>query len=200
MKTPLPAQILSLTGAMPEGTPLSAKELLHLGARAAVDQALSRLARQGKLMRSGRGLYVRPIESRFGTRAPAPEKVVTEMAKLRGETVVPHGAAAANRLGLTSQVPMHATYLTSGPSRHLKLGAQSIELQHVPSWQLTHAQRPSGEVLRALAWAGRPGASEALTHLKPSLTPKVREELLASRAALPEWLAQTISTQLAAAA
>jgi len=42
-----------------------------------------------------------------------------EAAKLRGETIAPHGAAAANRLGLTTQVPMRTTYLTSGRSRPL---------------------------------------------------------------------------------
>ena len=41
---------------LPEGTPVAAKELLHLGSRAAVDQALSRLVRRGSLMRAGRGI------------------------------------------------------------------------------------------------------------------------------------------------
>ena len=51
----------------PEGVPVSAKGLLHLGRRAAADQALSRLARRGDLMRTGRGLYVLPVKNRFGT-------------------------------------------------------------------------------------------------------------------------------------
>lgn len=149
-------------------------------------------------MRSGRGLYVLPVENRFGTRAPSPEKVVAESARLRGETIAPHGAAAANRLGLTTQVPMRTTYLTSGPSRQLKLGAQSVELKHVPPWQLLHANRKSGEVLRALAWSGRTHAHEILARLKPKLTPEVREELFGSRPSLPGWLAETISIVLAA--
>jgi hypothetical protein len=198
MKMKLAQQILAQATTLPEGTPLAAKGFLHLGNRAAIDQTLSRLSRAGKLMRSGRGLYVLPVESRFGARAPSPEKVVAESARLRGETIAPHGAAAANRLGLTTQVPMRTTYLTSGPSRELKLGAQSIELQHAPSWQLLNANLESGEVLRALAWRGRPHAREALEQLKPKLTPEVREELIASRPSLPGWLAETISLELAA--
>jgi hypothetical protein len=198
MKTKLAQQILAQATTLPEGTPLAAKGFLHLGNRAAIDQTLSRLSRAGKLMRSGRGLYVLPVESRFGARAPSPEKVVAESARLRGETIAPHGAAAANRLGLTTQVPMRTTYLTSGPSRELKLGAQSIELQHAPPWQLLNANLESGEVLRALAWRGRPHAREALEQLKPKLTPEVREELIASRPSLPGWLAETISLELAA--
>lgn len=198
MKTKLQQQVLAHASTLPEGAPLAAKGFLHLGTRAAIDQALSRLSRGGRLLRSGRGLYVLPVEGRFGTRAPSPEKVVAESAKLRGETIAPHGAVAANRLGLTTQVPMRTTYLTSGPSRELKLGAQSIELKHVPPWQLLNANLESGAVLRALVWSGRPHAREALQQLKPKLTPEVREELLASRSSLPGWLAETISRELAA--
>jgi len=190
-------QILAYASALPEGTPLTAKGLLQWGARAAIDQALSRLSRAGKLMRTGRGLYVLPVESRFGTRAPSAEKVVAESARLRGETIASHGAAAANHLGLTTQVPMRTVYLTSGPSRQLKLGAQSIELKHVPAWQLLNANRESGEVLRALAWSGRPRAREVLAQLKPRFNSQVREELVACRSSLPGWLAETISRELA---
>ena len=105
-------------------------------------------------MRAGRGAYVRPIETRFGVRAPSAEKVVEAIASLRGETVVSHGAAAANALGLTTQVPVRVVYLTSGRSRHLKLGAQVVELKHAPGWQLIKAGQPAGEAVRALAWLG----------------------------------------------
>ena len=196
--TSLAKQILTYASKLPEGVPLTAKGLLHLGGRAATDQALSRLARAGIVIRLGRGLYALPVETRFGQRPPAPEKVVAESAKLRGETIATHGAAAANRLGLTTQVPLRTRYLTSGPSRKITVGAQRIELEHVPHWQLTNANRESGDVVRALAWNGQSQAREALARLKPRLPPQVREELIASRASLPTWLAETISHELAA--
>ncbi len=61
----LATRIMEHGNRLPEGTPVVAKELLHLGSRAAVDQALSRLVRRGTLMRAARGIYVRPVESRF---------------------------------------------------------------------------------------------------------------------------------------
>ena len=113
----LASRVMEYVNGLPEGTPVAAKELLHLGRRAAVDQALSRLVRRASLMRAGRGIYIRPVESRFGTRPPAASKVVEGIAAQRGERMVPHGAAAANELGLTTQVPVREVYLTSGPSR-----------------------------------------------------------------------------------
>ena len=57
----------------------------QLGSRAAVDQAFSRLAKEEKLLRVARGAYVAPITSRFGTRAPAPEKVLEALANQSDE-------------------------------------------------------------------------------------------------------------------
>ena len=42
-------QILSVAAARPEGTMLSAKELLHLGTRGSVDRALARLVERARL-------------------------------------------------------------------------------------------------------------------------------------------------------
>ena len=55
--TRLTEQILAHATGLPEGAPVSAKSLLHLGNRAAVDQALSRLSERGQLIRAGRGVY-----------------------------------------------------------------------------------------------------------------------------------------------
>lgn len=190
---PLAEQIMHHARTLPEGEPLYAKQLLGLGSRAGVDQALSRLARTGALLRVGRGLYVRPIESRFGTRAPETEKLVEAIAGARGETVASHGAAAANALGLTTQVPTRSIYLTSGRSRTLTLGKLKVELQHVPSWQLTLAGRPGGEIVRALAWLGPERACQLSPLLKLKAQRSAIEEVARARIRLPEWMARQVS-------
>src|SRR5574337_480786 len=138
----LTEQILAYAEGLPEGTPVAAKSLLHLGNRAAVDQTLSRLAERGRLIRAGRGVYLHPVTGRFGTRSPSIEQAVEALATQRGEIIVPNGAAAANALGLTTQVPVRSVYLTSGRSRTMSLGKQIVELRHAPRWQLTLASRP----------------------------------------------------------
>ena len=193
----LTEEILEHSRNVPEGALLTAKGLLHLGQRAAVDQALSRLARRGKLLRASRGLYVRPVESRFGARAPTTEKVVAGLAELRGETVASHGAAAANALGLTSQVPVRSVYLTSGPSRKLRLGRQSVEMRHAPAWQLVLAGRPAGEILRALAWLGPSKAEAAMLTLRRTLPASDLQALAKAAPLLPTWLAQQVSQSFA---
>jgi|SRR5712691_2022488 len=189
----LAEKVLKHANGLSEGTPLAAKELLHLGSRAAVDQVLSRLVRRGVLLRAGRGVYVQPVESRFGTRAPSTAKMVEGLAAQRGETIVAHGAAAANTLGLTTQVPVREVFLTSGPSRRLKLGSQIVELRHAPAWQLVLPGRGAGNVVRALAWLGPKKAGEAIRRLKLKLPPAELEEIASARARLPTWMAREVS-------
>ncbi|WP_430625010.1 DUF6088 family protein [Rhizorhabdus histidinilytica] len=188
----LTEQILAHAEMLPEGTPLAAKSLLHLGSRAGVDQALSRLAERGKLIRAGRGVYLRPIKSRFGARAPSVEQAVEALAVQRGEVIVPNGAAAANALGLTTQVPVRSVYLTSGRSRTMTLGKQLVELRHAPRWQLALADRPAGQAVRALAWLGPEKAESALKALKRKLPPTAFGELVAAAPQFPTWLARSV--------
>lgn len=179
-------------------TPFCAKELLHLGSRAAVDQALSRLVRAEKILRVSWGQYVLPVESRFGTRPPAVESVLQEVAKRRGETIASSGAAAANSLGLTTQVPGRMVYLTSGPSRTIKFGAQSVELRHAPRWELILARETAGEAVRALSWLGPSQARAGLALLKRKLPKPTLDQIAEQRGTFPAWLAQTVSAALVA--
>ncbi len=189
----LTTAVINQVGKAPEGVPVAAKELLHLGSRAAVDQTLSRLARRGSLIRVGRGLYVRPVEGRFGVRPPESATVVQAIVEQRGENVVPHGAAAANELGLTTQVPVREIYLTSGPTRKLKLGNQIVEFRHAPAWQLALPGREAGALIRALAWLGPDQASHAVEAVRGRLPESELKAVVELRRILPTWMAQQVS-------
>lgn len=189
----LPKRIMAHAQAVPEATPLCAGALLHLGNRAAVDQALSRLAKSGELLRICQGVYMCPIETRFGLRNPSVGKAVRALSELWGEVMVPCGAGAANVLGLTNQNPIRSIYLTSGPDRELRFGMLSVLLRHAPRWQLVAPDRPAGMIVRALSWLHPEEAEEALRKVTPKLSAEDRSGLLEARAVLPGWMAQTVS-------
>ncbi len=191
----LPETILLHAHSLSEGGVISPKQFLHLGSRAAVDQALSRLTKQGRLLRAGSGMYVTPVSGRFGTRPPAPEKVVAALAAQHGEAMAAHGASAANALGLTRQVPIREVYLTSGRTRTLTLGRSEVLVKHAPRWMLALGSRPAGAAVRALAWMGQPHAAESLAALHRTLPPSEWQALASARAALPSWMARAIGVE-----
>lgn len=112
----------------------------------------------------------------------------------QGETVVPHGAAEANSLGLTTQVPVREVFLTSGRTRNLHLGGREVELRHAPAWQLVMARRAAGAAVRALSWGGPERAREFVIALRARLSASDVGELLAVRSRLPTWMAREVST------
>jgi Family of unknown function (DUF6088) len=189
----LAQSILSQAQSLPEGGLLSPKEFLHLGSRAAIDQTLSRLAREGLLLRVGRGAYSLPVQGRFGVRPPSTESVVEAIESTSGETVVASGAAEANALGLTTHVPTREVYLTSGPSRRLKLGNREVELKHGNRWQMLLGKRPAGKAIRALIWLGPEQTSMALQMLRRELPAQEWDAILKARAKLPSWMAKAVS-------
>lgn len=186
-------QIVEHASRVPEGTPISAKDFLHLGNRAAVDKALSRLATRRRLLRAGRGTYIGPVLNETGNRAPTTASVISGLVAQRGETIVVYGAAAANRLGLTRQVPVREIYLTSGRSRCLDVGAEVVELRHAPAWQLVLPGTTAGDVIRALAWLGPQKAVRAIDRLRKKLGSSDIQELATIRARMPAWVADVVS-------
>jgi hypothetical protein len=131
--------------------------------------------------------------SYFGPRAPAVQKVVEELSMRWGETIVPSGASAANALGLTTQVPTGTVYLTSGRSRKITLGKQTIHLQHAPAWQLTLANEPAGEIVRALAWAGPEKVNIALKEIESKVPQSEFQRISQQISRLPLWMATALS-------
>ncbi|MEN9420171.1 MAG: hypothetical protein RI988_3792 [Pseudomonadota bacterium] len=193
----LPEQILQHAQALPEGGVLSPKEFLHLGSRSAVDQAFTRLVKAGRLLRVARGRFTSPVSGRFGSRAPAARHVVQALAATTGETMVVHGAAAANALGLTPQVPIREAYLTTGSTRTLRLGRSEVVVKKAPRWMFVLGDQPAGAAVRALAWLGPEHAQESIGRLRRSLPSSEWQALTRHRACLPSWMAEAIGREAA---
>lgn len=184
--------ILAIASKLFEGEIISPKDFLHLGSRMAIDQTLSRLVKQDELIRVGRGMYVLPVTGHFGTHPPAVEKTVQSLALKTGETIVSHGAAAANVLGLTTQVPIRQIFLTGGANRKFYFNSLTVELKHVPHWQLLCENMPAGMAIRALAWMGKSHIEKSLEKLYKNLPQEEWRKLYSVRSSLPSWMAESI--------
>jgi hypothetical protein len=189
----LTAKIMKIAQTLQEGEILTAKSLLHLGSRGAINQALRRLANAGTLMRTSRGIYVLPVQSRFGMRGPDAAKMLEAVAKKTNEPIVRHGAAAANAFGLTTQVPVREIWVTAGRTRQFQIGNRIVLVQHAPRWQMLLPNKPAGDAIRAIAWIGKARAEAAVKQIKRHLPKKDWAMLVEARPILPIWIAAAIS-------
>jgi hypothetical protein len=169
------------------------RDFLDVAARAAVDQALSRLAKGGKLRRLARGLYDFPkVHPKLGPLSPAPDDVAQALARETGSRVQIAGARAANALGLSTQVPAKSIYLTDGPSRRVVLGKRVVDLRHASPKHLIAPGSPAGTVVQALRHLGPVRATDVVHVAARQLSASDKKTLATSAVQAPAWMRPTL--------
>jgi hypothetical protein len=171
------------------------KDFLDLGSREAVDQALSRLARAGEIQRLGRGLYYFPqVNPRLGIPlSPEADEIADALARQTGSRIAPSGAVAANRLGLSTQVPAQPVYLTDGRTRKVRVGKLVFTIKHAAPKELPLGSRVSAMVFQALRHLGRSAIdSEAVARLRRRLSAQQKGELLRDARYTTDWIAEIV--------
>jgi hypothetical protein len=124
------------------------------------------------------------------------EAVIAQLNQEGAQQLVSSGAAAANALGLTSQMPVQQIYLSRSRSqKRYVFGKEQVTIRPAAAWNFLLADRPAGQAIRALDWLGPDQASAALPTLRRVLPPVEWDALLSARAELPLWLAELLSEQ-----
>ena len=65
-------------------------------------------------------------------------------------------------------------------------------LQHAPSWQLTFAKEPAGEIVRALAWAGPERVQEVLKEIERKVPWSELHKVNQHISLFPIWMARAL--------
>lgn len=188
----LPSVILAHAKSLKEGGVVAPKQFLHLGSRAAVDQAFSRLAKSGQLLRVARGTYASTKQLNAHNKAPSTKSVAYSVAAQGKHAIATSGAGAAKALGLIREVIAQDTYLTTGRSKQLSIGQQKVQLEHAPYWMFSLGSTPAGDAVRAMAWFGEARATKVAKKLFSRLPEREWEALASVRASLPSWMACAI--------
>jgi hypothetical protein len=170
------------------------KHFLDFGSRGAVDMALSRLIQSNAIRRIGRGIYDYPrLHDTLGALNPDPAALADALAVQTGDKLAPSGAAAANQLGLSTQVPARASYATNGRTRVGKAGARSLTLRHSRAPVLDQASDTANAVLQALAQLGRKHVdADVIQRLAARVDDSDMKQLLQARPAMPGWMGDVI--------
>jgi hypothetical protein len=157
------------------------------GSDRGVESALSRLASEGELIRARKGLYWRGSRTRFGMTRPSPLEVALAVA---GPGSGPTGVAAANALGLSTQVPATVEVAAPGRAPEGPYARRARALRPIEVAALEILRDPdSAEV----SW---PAASRRITELMA--TGRVRRETVLSEAlAEPHREARARAAELA---
>lgn len=91
----------------------------------AVRQTLSRMVKSGEIIRVSRGIYCYPRSNPalgLDIIPPSTEDIAQRVAERDKVKIIPTGDQALNQLGLSTQVPGNAVYITNGARKKINLG------------------------------------------------------------------------------
>ena len=182
-------------GKAPEGTVFTASDFTDIAPQGVVKMALSRLVQENRIRRVMRGVYDKPEYSKLLNEYAAPQidKVARAIGKNNGWTVIPYGEAAANLLGLSTQVPAKWIFATDGPYKEYQCGTAEIHFKHVANKDITGLSFKSALLIQALKALGSTGLNEqVIRHLSSVLTPKEKQMILKETKGVTAWVSGTI--------
>lgn len=174
------------------------KHFSRIGSEDAVHKALSRLEEDEELVRLGHGIYLYPKEDpQLGVLQPSIDQIAEAIAKRDKATIIPTGALALNKLGLSTQVPMNAVYLTDGSPRSIQIGNRKIKFKRTVPKNLKAKGEISSLVIQALKEIGNGNVTEQQKEKINELLKKEKSEHLKHDIKLaPVWVREIMKQSI----
>ncbi len=176
------------------GWAFTPKDFLDLGTRASIDMALTRLVQANQIRRIGRGLYDYPkLHDKLGALTPDADTIAQAVATQSGEKVSTSGAQAANRLGISTQVPAKTSYATSGQTRVKKVAGRTIALKRSRAPILDDASPDANAVLQLLAHVGKDKIdNDLIQRLSAQIDDRDFKALTKAQPLMPGWMSDAV--------
>ena len=165
-----------------------------------VGSVLSELTTEGMLVKIAHGIYAKPRKSRFGVVLPSVDKVVLAIAVRDNAEVLPSGMTALNALGLSTQVPMNYTYLTTGSERTVNLSNRKVVLKRGVPKNFCYGTRLISLLVQALKALKKENVGESDLKVIRQLVLKEtdKETLVKDVDMMPAWMKRIIKPMLIA--
>ncbi len=178
----------------PKGSVLFVDDFLDYGSPDSVKKALLRLKEKGKLVRLAHGVYLYPkIDKELGVLFPSTEEITKAIARRDKARIIPTGVQALNKLGLSTQVPMKAVYLTDGAARTVKVGKRIITFKKTSPKNLLVKGEISGLVIQALKTIGQKKSDDwTANKLKTILRNEKKENIINDAKLSPAWISKIL--------
>ena len=177
------------------GWAFSPNDFVEGFSRDQIENALSRLCREGKIRRVCRGIYDYPKFSELLQQELSPDfdQVAQAFARKFNWRIQPSGDAALNLLGLSTQVPGRLVYLSDGPNRQYKIGNYTLAFKKSALKDVGFKYRESGLIVQALKALGQERVDDAvIAALRKQLDETACKRVLKDTVTATGWVYETI--------
>ena len=182
------------------GVFIFSSDFVDIAAPENVTKVLQRMMKAGKIIRVCQGVYYYPrIDTKYGLGVikPTTTEIALAIAKRDGVDIFPTGSYALHALGLSTQVPANAVFITNGSPRKINIGRKKdILFKHSDNaHNFEYKSKEMQLVVAALKEIGKGLATEEELTIIKEIVDRVPENQFKHDLALaPNWIIKLIKT------
>ena len=172
-----------------------ANDFLDIASNATVRQILKRLADEDKIKRVIDGFYYNPKYSELigEYEAVSIHELALAISRKYNWNIAPYNSTALNLLGLSTQVPTHYKYISSGRYKEYKIGNTVLEFKKVNPGEIANMSLKTATVIQAIKSLGKENiTSEVIQKIRENLSEKERINLMNESKSVPAWIYEII--------
>ena len=172
-----------------------ANDFLDVASNATVRQILKRLADEDKIKRVIDGFYYNPKYSELigEYEAVSIHELALAIARKYNWNIAPYNSTALNLLGLSTQVPTHYKYISSGRYKEYKIGDTVLEFKKVNPGEIANMSLKTATVIQAIKSLGKEDITgEVIQKIRENLSEEERIDLMNESKSVPSWIYEVI--------
>ncbi|HFU6988068.1 TPA: DUF6088 family protein [Streptococcus agalactiae] len=172
-----------------------ANDFLDIASNATVRQILKRLADERKIQRIIDGFYYNPRYSELigEYEAVSIHELALAIARKYNWNIAPYNSTALNLLGLSTQVPTHYKYISSGRYKEYKIGDTILEFKKVNPGEIANMSLKTATAIQAIKSLGKEDITgEVIQKIRENLSEEERIDLMNESKSVPSWIYEVI--------
>lgn len=172
-----------------------ANDFLDITFNATVRQILKRLTDEDKIKRVIDGFYYNPRYSELigEYEAVSIHELALAIARKYNWNIAPYNSTALNLLGLSTQVPTHYKYISSGRYKEYKIGDTVLEFKKVNLGEIANMSLKTATVIQAIKSLDKENINgQVIQKIRENLTEKERTDLMNESKSVPSWIYEVI--------
>ena len=172
-----------------------ANDFLDIASYETTRKTLNRMVNEDKIKRVVDGFYYNPRYSELigENEAVSIHELALAIARKYNWNIAPYNSTALNLLGLSTQVPTHYKYISSGRYKEYKIGNTTLEFKKVNPGEIANMSLKTATAIQAIKSLGKEDiTSEVIQKIRENLSEKERIDLMNESKSVPSWIYEVI--------
>lgn len=170
-------------------------DFLDIAGNETVRRTLNQLVSENKIKRVINGFYYNPIYSELigEYEAVSIHELALAIARKYNWNIAPYNSTALNLLGLSTQVPTHYKYISSGRYKEYKIGDTILEFKKVNPGEIANMSLKTATVIQAIKSLGKENINaQVMQKIRENLTQEERTDLMNESKSVTAWIYEVI--------